>query len=649
MNIPDCVRTLCCTAIAAGCVLAWSENGNRTGEWPTYGGNLKSQKYSPLDQVNAKNVHQLEIAWRWNSPDNEMVAQNRRLMPFFYEATPLFLNGTLYTTSSLGIIAAIDPVTGESKWTYDTKTYEYGRPTNLGFVQRGVSYWTDGEEERILLATGSAHLWSVDAKTGKPDPNFGDGGKVDLTKHARRPINRGVYAVTSPPLIFRDKAIVGASIFDGPIRKEMPPGDVRAFNVRTGELEWTFHNPPEEDEVGYDTWEGDSAEYTGNGNVWTLMSADPELGYVYLPFGTPTNDWYGGHRHGDGLFGETLVCVDGETGERIWHFQTAHHGVWDYDLCAAPVLMDITVDGKDINAVAQVTKQAFLFVLDRKTGEPVWPIEEREVPPSTAEGEKLSPTQPFPTKPKPFDRQGVTRNDLINFTTELKAEALKILEQYNYGELYTPPMEGKPTLYVPGWNGGGNWGGLGYDPESKQVFIPSIASPISVELTRPDPARSNFTMVGKLNTRVPGPEGLPLLKPPYGQITAIDMNSGEHEWQVVHGEGPTNHPLLKDMDLEPLGESDRGFPLVTKELLFMAQESGGKAGAEGDEGDKPNFRAFHKDTGQVLWEFSLPYAPTSAPMTYMVDGKQYIAVAVGGLMNPAELVAMALPDQQETD
>lgn len=614
------------------------------GEWPSYGGDIGSNKYSPLSQISESNVGELTQAWSWDSPDNAMVAQNRQLMPFFYEATPLYVNGRLYTTTSLGQVAALDPATGEQIWVHDTKDYEHGRPTNLGFVNRGPSYWTDGEVERVYIATGNAFLWALDAKTGKPVASFGDDGVVDLTKDMRRPVDRRSYGVSSPPLVVDGKLVVGSSIFDGPTRKEMPPGDVRAFDAVTGELSWTFHNPPQKGDIGYDTWKDGAAEYTGNANNWTLMSADADLGYVYLSFGTPTNDWYGGHRKGDGLFAESIVCVKAGAGEYVWHFQTTHHGVWDYDLPAAAALVDITVDGKARKALAQVTKQGFLFVLDRVTGEPIWPIEERAVPASTAEGEELSPTQPFPTKPAPYDRQGVTEDDLIDFTPELRAKAVEILKGFNHGPLYTPPMEGKPTLYLPGWNGGGNWCGLGFDPDTGLCYIASLTNPIAIELVKPDAARSNFTMVARMQTNIPGPEGLPLLKPPYGRITAIDLNTGEHAWQVPHGAGPKDHPALKELNLGDLGNSDRGYPLVTKTLLFMAQDGGGRGGmGRGASAPSPNFRAFNKATGEKIWETALAAAPTAAPMTYMHEGKQYVAVSIGGLMSPAALVALALP------
>ncbi len=420
-----------------------AQYGATNGQWRSYSGDNGSIKYASLDQIHKDNLKDLKIAWRWSSPDNDLRGPIR--LPFIYEATPLMINGVLYVSTSFSLLAAIDAATGKTIWVYDPKSYDYGRPTNLGYLSRGVAYWTDGKSERILLATGSAHLIAVNARTGQLESDFGENGKVDLTKGLRRPVDRRLYSVTSPPIVCRDVVVVGSSIYDAPPSKEMPPGDVRGFDVRTGKQLWTFHSIPQEGEFGNDTWEQGSWKYTGNLNVWTLMSADDELGYVYLPFSTPTNDWYGGHRPGNNLFSDSLVCVEAKTGKRVWHFQTVHHGLWDYDLPAAPILTDITVAGNKIKAVVQLTKQGFAFVFDRVAGNPVWPIEERPVPPSKIPGEKTSPTQPIPSKPPPFERQGISPEDLIDFTPELRQAALAILKKYDHGPLYTPPSE-KGTL-----------------------------------------------------------------------------------------------------------------------------------------------------------------------------------------------------------
>jgi quinoprotein glucose dehydrogenase len=629
---------------------AQPKQGMHDGEWIAYGGDKASTKYSSLDQINKDNVGSLEVAWEWTSPDVALSEENRSLIPFLHEVTPIMVNGVMYASTSFSQVAAINPVTGENIWVFDTKSYEAGRPTNLGFVHRGVSYWADGDDERIFIGTGDMKLWSLDAKTGQPHPDFNGGEAVDLIATNRRAesINPKTIAVSSPPIICNGVVVVGSSIFDGPTLKEMPPGDVRAFDAKTGAEAWTFYNPPLGETHGSETWKDGSHEYTGNGNVWTTMSADEELGLVYLPFGTPTNDWYGGHRKGDNLHAETLVAVHAATGEEAWHFQTTHHGVWDYDLCAAPALLDVVVDGTPIKAIAQVSKQGFVYCFNRETGEPLWPIEERAVPQSTAEGEETSPTQPFPTKPAPYETQGSFEENLIDFTPELLAEAKEILAGYNHGPIFTPPMEGKATIYMPGWGGGANWMGAAADPETGILYIPSMSGPISLTLQRPDPARSNMTFLGA-NKGVNGPSGLPLFKPPYGRITAIDINTGEHVFQVPHGDGPRDHELLKDLDLPPLGNSTRGHPMLTKTMLFVFEAAMGR-GASG--GASPaNLRCFDKATGELLYEGVIPTgpsgiaaSPSGTPMTYAIDGKQYITIPTGGMRTPAKFITLALPD-----
>jgi quinoprotein glucose dehydrogenase len=653
---------VCLACLILATASARAQQGTKDGEWRFYGGDNGGTKYAPLDLINKDNVKNLKVAWRWASADNAILFRNplkfSDLVPFVYEATPLFVNGTLYTSTSYAQVAALDPTTGKPKWVYDPESYKDGRPTNLGFVHRGVAYWSDDKDERIFVATGNSYLIAVDAKTGKPYPDFGEKGRIDLTKGLSRPVERKLYAVTSPPVVCRDVVVVGSSIFDLPPKKEMPPGDVRGFDARTGKLLWTFRAVPFKGEFGNETWENDSWQYTGNTNVWAPITADDELGYFYLPFSTPTNDWYGGHRHGDNLFADTLVCVEAKTGKRVWHFQIVHHGLWDYDIPAAPNLVDLTVDGKKIKAVAQVTKQGFTFVFDRKTGKPVWPIEERKVPQSTVAGEKMSPTQPFPIKPPPFERQGVKEDDLIDFTPELRKEALTILKNYEYGPIYTPPSL-KGTINLPGWAGGANWQGAAFDPETGRLYVPSITSAIRVALVKTKPGdKSGFDYVRALEGGVPGPQGLPLFKPPYGRITAIDLNKGEHAWMSPLGIGPRDHPLLKDLkDLPPrLGSPQRASVLLTKSLLFAGQQGrvdrvlGKIRDAKGLEAlkegmtDRPNLSVFDKANGELLCEIPIPDNVTGAPMTYTVGKNQYVVFAVGGLFNPAELVALSLPD-----
>ncbi len=648
MRLSFPLRFILCVTLLAAPISAQKKNGV-AGEWRYYGGDPGSTKYSPLDQINKDNAADLKVAWTWDSPDLPLQKENRQFSSFAYEATALMVGGTLYTSTSLSQVAAINAQTGQTIWVFNPEAYKAGRPTNLGFLHRGVAYWSDGKQGRILIATADAYLWAVDAKTGKPVADFGEGGKINLAKAIPHAQNSRNYAVTSPPVICRDVVVVGSSISDGPTAKEAPRGDIQAFDVRTGKPLWVFHSVPQAGEYGNETWENESWKYTGNTNVWTLMSVDEELGYFYLPFGTPTNDWYGGHRLGDNLFAESLVCVEAKTGKRVWHFQTVHHGVWDYDLPAAPVLCDITVNGRKIKAVAQITKTGYTFVLDRKTGKPVWPIEERAVPPSAMAGERLSPTQPVPTKPAPFERQGSLEENLIDFTPELRAEAKAILDQYDHGPLFTPPTE-RGTINLPGWGGGGNWWGAAFDPQTGMFYIPSITSPIVVKLIKPDPARSNFNYIrggAAIGGGVEGPRGLPLFKPPYGRITAINLNTGDHVWRVAPGDGPRQRvneviKLMtgKDTDVGPLGAGGGG-PLLTKTLLFVGQGAGGRGARAG--GGANVLRAFEKATGKIIAEIPLPAQPSGTPMTYLAGGKQYIVIAT----TDGRMVAFNLPAQKD--
>ena len=523
-----------------------SETG---GEWHGYGGGPGGTKYSPLDQIDPENVQNLRVAWRWRSVDYDLVDEdpdlrfNNTLL-----ATPLMVGGRLFMSTNLGQAAAIDPSTGETIWAYRALEDGAGRPR--GGSTRGVGYWHDAarDDERIFVVSGE-RLVALDAKTGNPLREFGEGGKVNLRQGIPR---LEEYQWNAPPLVCRDTVIVGIYINDVPTHKEQAPGYIRGFDAVTGRLKWQFNPIPGPGEVGHETWEDGSWEYTGSATVWSVMSADEELGYAYLPTGTPTHNWYGGHRPGDNLFAESLLCLECETGRRVWHRQLIHHGIWDYDVASPPILADITVDGSPIKAVVQVTKQAFAFVFDRVTGEPVWPIEERPVPQSDVPGEQTSPTQPFPTKPAPFDRQGVTVDDLIDFTPELRAEAVEIFNRYRSGPLFTPPSvrDESPggtlgTLQLPSYVGGANWTGAAYDPETQMLYVPSITAPILVWLRKPDPAVSNFRYIrGNRNVWIDGPQGLPLVKPPWGRITAIDLNTGEHVWMLPNGPRAARPPRI---------------------------------------------------------------------------------------------------------
>ncbi len=594
------------------------------GEWASYGGDPGNTSYSPLSLIDASNITGAKVTWTWSSPDDSIQINGQTVNPGAFKGTPIMVDGVLFVRTSLSIVAAIDAATGETLWVFDPVSYEAGRPTNLGYNTRGVAHWADPSGGRVFVATGDAHLWALNAATGELIEGFGEGGRIDLTEGLRRPVPRSAYTMMSPPIVVEDVVIVGSSIQDVPAYMTAPPGDVRAFDVRTGEQRWIFHTVPQPGEFGNDTWEDGSWEYTGNTNVWTVMSADEERGLVYLPIGTPTNDWYGGHRLGDNLFAESLVALEAATGRRVWHFQTVHHGVWDYDPPAAPVLLDVTVDGRLIPAVAQITKQGFVFVFDRVTGEPVWPIVERPVPPSDVPGERLSPTQPFPTRPAPFERQGVREDELIDFTPELRAEALTRLEGLDYGDLFHPPSV-RGTVNVPGWFGGANWYGGAADPETGMIYIPSRTSAMVVQLVEPDAERSDFNYVRGGIQNVSGPRGLPLFQPPYLRVTAIDLKTGDHAWQVPLGDGPRQQ--LIDMgvaDPGPLGGGGFTGPLLTETLLFV----GHSGPRDGDAGAGDALLAFDKVTGQVVHAIPLPGSPTGTPMTYVANGQQYIAVAI---------------------
>ncbi len=625
---------------------------DEASEWRYYGGDAASTKYSALDQIDSSNAGDLEIVWRWKM-------DNFGPRPEFNSrVTPIMVGGVLYTTAGYRrAVAAIDAATGETLWVYRIDEGARGENAPRLNSGRGVAYWTDGRDERILLITPGYHMISLNATTGQPDPEFGRDGIVDLKQGLDRPLDLEGARIgsSSPPIVVNDVVVVGASLPQGgaPPTKEMPPGHVRGFDVRTGERLWIFHTIPQPSEFGNESWENDSWRFTGNGGVWTTMSADLELGYVYLPTELGTGDYYGGHRPGDNLFSQSLVCLDARTGERVWHFQLVHHGIWDYDLPAAPVLGDIVVDGREIRAVAQVTKQGFTYVFDRVTGEPVWPIVERAVPPSDVPGERAAPTQPFPTKPAPFDRQGVSADDLFDLTPELHAEALEIASHYRTGQLFTAPsridsLGTQGTLNLPGSLGGANWPGAAFDPETGMLYVPSSTNPTVLGLAS-NPESSNMNYISGSRSYRPsgqgGPQGLPLIKPPWGRITAIDLNTAEHVWMVANNDTPEfvrDHPALAGVDVPRTGRPTRAGLLVTKTLLFAGDGGSGGFGAS----LPSKLRAHDKATGEIIAEVKLPANQTGVPMTYMVDGYQYIVLAVGSPDHPAELVALRLPTER---
>jgi quinoprotein glucose dehydrogenase len=622
------------------------------GEWPAYGGTSAAARYSPLTQIDRNNAKELHVAWRWKSPDQAIKDANPKVGPTrANESTPLMVGGTLYTSTSLSQVAAIDAVTGETKWVFDPKIYENGLgiPANDGWLHRGVAYWRNGDDERIVMLTAFAQMIALDAKTGKPIPTFGIDGRVDLAQGLRRPVDPDYYTMSSPPVIVRGVIVVGSSVMDWWGHRPSPPGDVRGFDVLNGRLLWTFHTVAQEGEPGVETWENDSWKEAGNANVWAPMSADEELGYVYLPVSTPTNDYYGGHRPGDGLYGDSLVCLDAATGKKVWHYQLVHHGMWDYDTPAAPNLIDITVGGKPVKAVAQVTKQAFVYVFDRVTGQPVWPIEERPVPASNVRGESASKTQPFPTKPAPIDIQGVRDEDLIDLTPELHKEAMDVVAKYDHGPLFTPPSE-RGTIQVPGVAGGGNWAGAAVDPETGMFYVGTYRLPFVVSVRKPRLGESSYDFIGEFRY-LSGPRGLPLLKPPFGSILAIDMNTGEHRQRIPVGRAELL-PVIRQLGIgERLGFPTRSWALITKTVMIVVQSGyfsaprlapGGTRRIADLNNFDPHLWVYDKSSGEMLAEIGLPANATGAPITYMAGGKQFIAFPVGGGPLVEELIAVSL-------
>ncbi len=621
-----------------------AQRGTNGGQWPNHSGDKGSTKYAPLDQINRSNVRNLHVAWRRPAVADELRGQHQQLkFSNLFRSTPLMINGVLYASDGIGLVEAFDPATGRTLWVQEST--DLGPEALAGTSTRGIAYWRNGADERIL-SVRPPYLYAINLKTGELIRSFGEAGKVDLRTGLGpqpQPFN-----FTSAPLIVKDIAVIGSSIADNPNLKEGTRGDVRGYDVKTGKLRWTFRTIPREREFGVETWEDRSWEYTGAVNAWSNLSADEELGYIYLPLTSPTSDMYGGHRLGNNLFSDSLVCLKAETGERVWHFQLVHHDLWDYDLPAAPILADIRVNGKPIKAVVQVTKQGFAFVFDRVTGQPVWPIEERPVPQSATPGERTAPTQPFPTKPAPFERQGVSVDDLIDFTPELRSEAIDITKRYVVGPLFTPPSikgdgpnDTKGTLQLPGSVGGADWNGAALDPETGILYVPSVTGTFAADLVSGNTVQSNLRYVHGTREFVTGPRGLPLFKPPYGRITAINLNTGDHVWVKPNGDGPREHPAIKHLNLPPLGQPGRASPLVTKTLFFIGEGDPINVRTPPGGGGR-KFRAYDKASGAVVWEMEFPAGTTGAPMTYMYKGKQYIAFAIGSSEHQAEFVALAL-------
>ncbi|HIF73410.1 MAG TPA: pyrroloquinoline quinone-dependent dehydrogenase [Porticoccaceae bacterium] len=663
--------------------LALAQKGAPDGEWPTYGGDLGHTRYSALGQISAENFSDLEVAWRFKTDNFGPNPEYR------FQATPLMVNGTIYTTAgSRRAVVALDAITGEILWQYSMREGERGANSPRQLSGRGLSFWQEGEDSRIIYVTPGYRMVALDAGTGDPIESFGVNGVVDLKQNADQQIDlvTGEIGLHATPIVANDVVIVGAAHRTGgnPKSRQNVKGYVRGFDVRSGERLWIFHTIPMPGEYGSESWEGDSASYTGNTGVWAQISVDLELETVYLPVETATGDYYGAYRPGDNLFAESLLAVDLHTGERKWHYQLVHHGIWDHDIPCAPILIDINVDGQMIKAVAQPTKQAFLYVFNRETGEPIWPIEERVVEQGDVPGEWYSSTQPFPTKPPAYDRQGVALSDLMDFTPELNAKALEVASWHKLGPIFTPPVVSDingplGTLMAPATGGGTNWPGGSFDPETNTLYVSSNSSLASIAVVPPYPGQSDMAYIqgnaatgprtsggagssagggrtefGGARTERPQSsrgtppiglrvDGLPLLKPPYGGITAIDMNRGEILWQIAHGETPDrvrSHPALAGLDIPRTGQNASVGTLVTSTLLIA-----GEAELTSDENGvrRAMLRAYDKSTGAEVGALRMPAPQTGSPMTYRVDGVQYLAVAVSGGGYSGELIVFKVP------
>jgi quinoprotein glucose dehydrogenase len=677
----------------------------KNGEWTHYTADVRGDKYSPLDQINAANFNKLEVAWRFKT-DSLGPRPEYKL-----EGTPLMINGVLYTTAGTRrSVVALDAKTGELMWAYSLREGNRAAIAPRQLSGRGVSYWTDGRgDDRVLFVTTGYRLVALNAHTGQPIPTFGTNGIVDLKVGVvygnRQPIDleTGEIGIHATPTVAKDVVIVGSSFKEGTqvVTHNNTKGLVRAFDVRTGKVLWTFNTIPRPGEFGSDTWENDSWSVNGNAGVWTQITVDEEAGLVYLPVEDPTSDQYGGHRPGNNLFADSLVCVDLKTGVRKWHFQVAHHPIWDYDLSSAAILADINVNGRAIKAVALPSKESFLYVFDRITGQPVWPIEERPVPQSDVPGEKTSPTQPFPTKPPAYARQAVTQDELINFTPALRAEALEAVKKYRMGPMFLPAVVSKvdgpiQAITIGTLGGGTNWPGASYDPETHTVYAQAANAGVSLlGLVEPPKGFSDIRYVAGVAGRpfrinegpgfgsaadapklsasqqklqqlgvkteeaaapaAPGAppagggggglnvQGLPIVKPPYGVLSALNLDRGDLVWQVPHGDTPDqvrNHPALRGLNIPKTGQQGSVGLMVTKTLVILGDP---QVTTTADHPRGAMLRAYNKQTGEQVGAVWMPAPQSGSPMTYSVGGKQYIVIAVSGGSYAGEYLAFSLP------
>jgi glucose dehydrogenase len=687
MRNRKCFRFHLGTTVAASMLAAFASSASpqsqsKSTDWPSYAADLAGTRYRPLDQITSTNFKDLEIAWRIKT-DNFGDRPEYKL-----EGTPLVVNGVLYSTAgSRRAVIALDPGTGELLWIHGEHEGKRGGAAPRQLSGRGLAYWSDGKEERVLYVTPGYRLICLNAKNGVPISSFGTNGVVDLKLDDDQDIfpdlATGEIGIQSAPVVAGNTIIIGAAFREGMTPRSMRnnKGYVRGFDVRTGKRLWIFHTIPKKGEFGYETWGKGSAEYTGNTGVWTQITVDEQLGVAYLPVESPTSDFYGGHRPGNNLFGESLVCVDLKTGQRKWHFQLVHHPLWDMDISSAPILADISVDGKPVKAVAQPSKQGFLYVLDRVTGKPVWPMPEKQVEVGNVPDETYSPTQPIPSKPPAYSRNGVSLDDLIDFTPELHNRAKEIAAKYHLGPVFTPPTVSKlegplGTLTIGTASGGTNWPGGSYDPETHIAYIyacNACVEPIGLVAAPKEISDINYIAgtAGHEVSILRGPgenagadspkpkkraseyvpmnvDGLPLMKPPYGTISAINLDTGEILWQIAHGETPDivrNYPALKGLNIPRTGQETYNIgTLVTKTLVIAGE---GQVTTTSDHPRGAMLRAYDKKTGKEVGAVFMPAPQTGSPMTYMHNGKQYIVVAVSGGPYSGEYIAYSLPSESE--
>ena len=624
-------------------------------EWPAYGNDAGGQRHSSLETINPGNVARLRPAWEWHTGERIIPKGDSagEVHPDKFEATPLMLGDTLYLSTPYNRVIALDAGSGRELWAFDPGATAPGRVGGdpSGFVHRGVAVWTGGGERRVFM-NSRWKLFALDARNGKPIESFGTGGEVDLTEGARWPVDKKHHGNTSPPVIYQNLVIVGSSVADRLVYDRDPPGEVQAFDATSGKRIWRWEAVPRPGQPGSETWEDGAAERIGHANVWAPFTVDTARGLVYLPVSTSSNDYYGGRRKGNNLFGESLVCLDARTGRMVWYFQLVHHGLWDYDPPSQPSLVSLTVEGRTIDAVVLAGKSGFVYAFDRVNGKPVWPIEERPVPASDVPGERASETQPFPTRPPPFVRQGISDSDLVSFTPELLAQARALVSSYRLGPLFTPPSR-EGTIQLPGWIGGAGWGGGAFDPATGTLFVKGSNLAILARVKKPAPGGASSgadfmldpeaTPSSKLYLQVPTRTGLlrrfsrdvaiPVVRPPYGTLTAFDLNRGEIRWQVPFGDTPwiRFHPALRRLELPPLGVAGAPGPIVTRSGLLFASGGG------------ETLYALDASTGAVLWSAPLGRMGYANPMTYRTSqGRQFVVIATGN-REGARLQAFALP------